>query len=56
VRLDRSLAPIVGEDEVARDWLRNMNTVLNAMPIDHIRTVTGLVDTVRYLDARRAAI
>jgi len=56
VRLYRSLSPIVGEDAVAVDWLRNENTALNVRPIDHIQSVTGLVDTVRYLDARRAAI
>jgi len=52
VRLYRSLAPIAREEAV--DWLRNENTALIIRPIDHIQSVTGLVDAVRYLDAKRA--
>jgi hypothetical protein len=57
VRLFRSLDAIVGGDEtVARAWLGNPNTVLDARPLEKIRTVAGLVDVIAYLDARRALV
>ncbi len=57
VRLFRSLDAIVGGDEaVARDWLSNPNLALGGKPAEQIRTVTGLVDVIAYLDARRAPI
>lgn len=57
IRLYRSLDAIAGGDErVARLWLRNANTALSAVPLDHIRTVSGLVDVIAYLDARRALV
>jgi len=57
VRLFRSLDAITGgEETIARAWLKNRNSALNATPIDHIRTVTGLIDVITYLDARRALI
>jgi hypothetical protein len=55
VRLYRSLDAIVGGDEtVARSWLRNSNSALNGKPVEKIQTVSGLVDAIQYLDARRA--
>jgi uncharacterized protein (DUF2384 family) len=57
VRLFRSLDAIVGGDEAtARSWLRSPNTVLGAQPIDKIQTISGLVDVISYLDARRAIV
>lgn len=57
VRLYRSLDAIVGGDEtVARAWLRNDNTALGGKPIEKIETVSGLVDAIAYLDARRALV
>lgn len=57
VRLYRSLTAIVGgDDSVARAWLDNENTALHAKPIERIQTVSGLVDVINYLDARRAAV
>jgi hypothetical protein len=55
VRFWRSLDAIVGGDEaVARVWLRNRNTALDAEPITLIQTVPGLMNAIHYLDARRA--
>ena len=55
LRLFRSLDAIVGGDTaVARAWLRNENTALNAVPITMIESVAGLVHVVAYLDDRRA--
>jgi transcriptional regulator with XRE-family HTH domain len=56
VRLYRSLDAIVGDEEVARQWLRSSNTALRNEPINLIRNVQGLVDVIQYLDARRAII
>jgi hypothetical protein len=55
IRLFRSLDAITGGDSaVARAWLRNDNTVLGATPISLVTSVSGLVNVVGYLDARRA--
>jgi DNA-binding XRE family transcriptional regulator len=57
VRLFRSLDAIVGGDEAtARSWLRSENTVLGTQPIEKIQTISGLVDVIAYLDARRAIV
>jgi uncharacterized protein (DUF2384 family) len=57
VRLYRSLDAIVGgDDAVARQWMANANTALSARPLDLIVTVTGLVNVIAYLDARRAIV
>lgn len=57
VRLFRSLDAIVGGDEsVARHWMTAENTALGARPVDCIVSVTGLVDVLAYLDARRALV
>ena len=57
LRLFRSLDAIAGGDEaVSRAWLRNENAVLGGIPLERIQTVTGLVDVVNYLDARRAVV
>jgi uncharacterized protein (DUF2384 family) len=57
VRLFRSLDAITGGDEaVAASWIANFNTVLDARPIDKLQTVSGLVDVITYLDARRAVV
>jgi Protein of unknown function (DUF2384) len=57
VRLFRSLDAIVGgDDDVAASWLANPNTPLGARPVEKLKTVSGLVDVIAYLDARRALI
>ena len=57
VRLFRSLDAITGGDEtVARAWLANDNLALGGKPSVKIRTISGLMDTLAYLDARRALV
>lgn len=57
VRLFRSLDAIVGGDEsVARHWMTAENTALGARPVDRIVSISGLVDVLAYLDARRALV
>lgn len=57
VRLFRALDAMVGgEESVARAWMRNPHTAFGEPPIKRIQSVTGLVDVVAYLDARRARV
>jgi len=57
VRLYRSLDAIVsGDENVARAWLNNPNVPLGDKPINLIQTVSGLVNVIDYLDARRARV
>ena len=57
VRFYRSLDAIVGGDqEVARAWLKNPNTALDSEPLILIQTVSGLMNALNYLDARRVII
>ena len=57
LRLFRALDAIVGGDAAAaRAWLRGENTVLGAAPLSLIQSVSGLVNVVGYLDARRALV
>jgi hypothetical protein len=57
VRFYRSLDAIVGgDDAVAGAWLKNENTALGSRPVSLIQTVSGLVNVIQYLDARRAII
>jgi hypothetical protein len=57
VRLFRSLDAIVGgETHVVKEWLGNSNTLLDARPVEKIQTITGLLDVITYLDARRALV
>jgi hypothetical protein len=55
VRVYRSLDAIVGgDDAVAAAWLKSDNTVLQDKPANLLQKVTGLIDVLHYLDARRA--
>ncbi len=57
VRLFRALDAVVGGDEaVARAWLKNPNTALEAVPLERMARITGLLDVLAYLDSRRALL
>ena len=57
IRLYRSLDAIVGgEDAIAQRWLRNENRALGERPIILIESITGLLNVIAYLDARRAIV
>lgn len=57
VRLFRSLDAITGGDEpVARRWMTAENIVLGGRPVDRILSISGLIDVIAYLDARRALV
>jgi Protein of unknown function (DUF2384) len=55
LRLFRALDAIVaGDQAAARAWLRHENAILGAAPAVLIQSLSGLVNVVAYLDARRA--
>ncbi len=57
LRLYRSLDTLVGGDDArASAWLHADNAHLGGPPAERIRTVTGLVDVVGYLDALRGKL
>lgn len=57
VRLYRALDALVhGEDAVAAAWLTSPNEALGGVPLTLIQSISGLVHTVAYLDARRALV
>ena len=57
VRCYRALDAVVqGDDAVARAWVANPNAALGTPPLTLIQSVSGLVDAVAYLDARRALV
>ncbi len=57
VQLYRSLDAIVGGDQaVASAWLKNRNTTFDTEPLTLIQTVSGLMNAIHYLDARRGIV
>jgi Protein of unknown function (DUF2384) len=57
VRLYRALDAIVGgDDSVSAKWLRAQNAALGGVPAQKIKSISGLVDVLAYLDARRALV
>jgi hypothetical protein len=57
LRLFRSLDAIVaGDDAAARGWMESENAALGGVPRDLIQSLSGLIDAVAYLDARRALV
>lgn len=57
LRLFRSLDALTGGDEAkARAWYGANNRHLGGIPAERVRTVEGLVDVVRYLDAMRGKL
>lgn len=57
VRLYRGLDAIMAGDEAAmRAWMTHHNHDLNGHPNQLIRHITGLVDSVAYVDAFRAKV
>ena len=57
LRAFRSLDTLVGgDDAAAHRWMHADNAHLGGIPAVRIRTVEGLVDVVRYLDAVRGTL
>jgi len=57
VRIYRSLDALVGGNtEKARAWLRAPNVHLGAPPVELLKTIGGITDVARYLDAMRGRV
>lgn len=57
IRIFRSLDAIAGGDRaVVRAWMSNDNLALGGKPLERIGTITGMIDVLAYLDARRAQV
>ncbi|WP_321394795.1 MbcA/ParS/Xre antitoxin family protein [Emcibacter sp.] len=57
VRLFRSLDAMTGgDDRSSRSWLRADNLALHGAPITLIKSITGLMGVVTYVDSRRAKL
>jgi antitoxin Xre/MbcA/ParS-like protein len=57
IRLYRSLDALAGGDDgVSAAWLANPNTALDGVPLELVQSVSGLVNVINYLDARRAIV
>lgn len=57
IRVFRGLdAMMGGEEQASQSWMRTPNKALDGAPVDRITSVTGLVDTVAYVDAIRARV
>ena len=53
LRVFRNLDAMLGDAESCRRWMCSANLHLGAVPADLIRSVEGLVNVTRYLDAMR---
>lgn len=57
IRLFRGLDALMGGEEAAiRSWMRAPNLALGATPLALVTSVTGLVETVAYVDGARARL
>ena len=57
LRLFRSLDALSGGDEqTSRAWLRNDNVALGGVPVTLVESLSGMINIVGYLDARRARV
>ena len=57
IRLFRGLDAMMGGEEAAiRSWMRAPNLALGGTPLSLITSVTGLVETVAYVDGARARL
>lgn len=57
LRLYRSLDALLGGDaEACRRWFQARNTHLDGVPAELVRSVTGLVHVIEYLDAMRGKV
>lgn len=54
IRIYRDIDSLLGDDErQAQEWFKNRNHHLNGIPLELSKTITGLVEVVKYLDAMR---
>jgi hypothetical protein len=57
LRVYRSLNAMLGNNhEKAKLWLNSKNKYFNKKPIDEIKTISGLISVLNYLDAMRGKL
>ena len=57
LRVYRGLNSLIGNNhDKAKLWLHSHNTYFNKKPIEHLKTLTGLVEVVHYIDAMRGKL
>ncbi len=57
LRVYRGLNSLIGNNhDKAKLWLNSYNKYFNQKPIDRLKTVTGLVEVVSYIDAMRGKL
>ena len=57
LRVYRGLNSLIGNNHYkAKLWLNSDNTYFNTKPIEQLKTVTGLVSVVNYIDAMRGKL
>lgn len=57
LRVYRGLNSLIGNNhEKAKIWLNSFNNYFKKKPIEQLKTVSGLVDVVNYLDAMRGKL
>lgn len=57
LRVYRGLNSLIGNNhDKAKIWLNSFNSYFNKKPIEQLKTVSGLVDVVNYLDAMRGKL
>jgi hypothetical protein len=57
LRVYRGLNSMIGTNHnKAKIWLNSFNHYFHGKPLEHMKTVSGLVDVVNYLDAMRGKL
>lgn len=57
LRVYRGLNALLGNNhDKAVLWLNSANKYFNKKPVDHLKTVAGLVEVVNYIDAMRGKL
>lgn len=57
LRIYRSLNAILGNNhEKAKAWLNSDNSYFSKKPMDEMKTISGLISVVHYLDAMRGKL
>ncbi|STY28267.1 Uncharacterized conserved protein [Legionella wadsworthii] len=57
LRVYRGLNALLGNNhEKAKLWLNSTNKYFNKKPIEHLKSITGIVEVVHYIDAMRGKL
>ncbi len=56
LRMYRSLIPLAGDTDNAKEWFYNDNSDLGGVPFELAQTLMGLADVTNYLDTMRGKL